>query len=129
MTDGLTFNTLRGGNLARLSHFKNRKGEFSHKKGLATWTIADWIVATVGELGEFANLYKKVTRGDLTFEEAKEELANELADVQTYLDLLAARCEINLGEATIKKFNEVSVRVGAPVELAADDWHYTKDQT
>jgi len=31
-TDGLTFNTLRGGNTARLPQFKNKYGQLAHAK-------------------------------------------------------------------------------------------------
>ena len=64
-----------------------------------------------GELGETANLLKKVRRGDFTLDEVRPELAKELADIQTYLDILAFRCGVDLGRATIAKFNEVSDRL------------------
>src|SRR5690606_19258820 len=74
-----------------------------------------------GELGEAANLLKKVDRGDLTLDEARPALARELADVQTYLDLLAHRLGVDLGDATVQKWNEVSERIGCAlrIELAA----------
>ncbi len=125
---GLTFNTLRGGNIKRLEFFKNPKGEFTHLSGVDTWTVEEWFAALIGELGEFANLHKKVRRGDFTIEEVISALADELADVQTYLDLLAARLRIDLGEATMKKWNAVSVRVGAPIYIDAEDWHFTENQ-
>jgi len=45
---------------------------------------------------------------------------DELADVLTYLDLLAATLGVDLGRAAAQKFNEVSERVGFPdrIELA-----------
>ena len=61
------------------------------------------------------------TLPDLTLDEARPDVAKELADVVTYLDLLAFRCGVDLGRATMDKFNEVSERVGFPdrIELAA----------
>jgi len=53
------------------------------------WTVSHWVVALLGEFGEAANIYKKVFRGDFTLEEARPELAKELADVQCYLLLTA----------------------------------------
>lgn len=41
----------------------------------------------------------------------------ELADVQIYLDLLALSIEIDLEEATVEKFNEVSDRIGVNIKL------------
>lgn len=128
MTDGLTFNTLRGGNLARLPQFKNKHGELAHSKPDGSdWSPAQWLQAVTGELGEYANLRKKFERGDLTAEEFKAQAASELADVVTYLDILAFQLGIDLGRATMDKFNEVSVRVGSTVRLAADDWHYSEN--
>lgn len=135
---GLTFNALRGANMARLPQFKNCKGELAHSKPDGSdWTPAQWLQAVIGELGEYANKRKKFERGDITFEEFEIEAGKELADVQTYLSILAARClddevahpdGIDLGQATINKFNEVSERVGSTVRLAADDWYYIDDQ-
>ena len=123
-TDGLTFNTLRGGNVARLKDFRNRKGEIAHASGDGSdWSPAQWLQAVVGELGEYANLMKKVERGDLTMKEAREELGKELADVIVYLDILSFRLGIDLGRAVMDKFNEVSERVGSRVYLDHDDWH------
>lgn len=132
-TDGLTFNTLRGGNKARLPQFLNAKGERAHFKADGSdWSLNDWLTAVVGELGEAANILKKVRRGDFELEEARQDLADEFADVVTYLDILANQCGIDLGAATIEKFNRVSERVGSTVYIDADDWHYRhpeKDET
>ena len=67
---------------------------------------------------------KKVERGDLTLDDAREAIGKELADVQVYLDLLALKVGVDLGRATMDKFNEVSVRVGSDIRVAADDWHH-----
>ena len=61
MTDGLTFNALRGANRARLPQFKNGKGEPAHSKPDGSdWCLAQWCNAVTGELGEAANLIKKI---------------------------------------------------------------------
>lgn len=142
LTNGLTFNTLRGGNKARLPQFKNKHGHRAHARNDgADWTPAQWLQAVIGELGEYANIRKKFERGDLSFGEYAKEAAKELADVQVYLDILAMRCldtvhktqgfvtyahelGVDLGAATMDKFNEVSRRVGSNVYLDVDDWHY-----
>lgn len=127
LTYGLTFNVLREANMARMPQFKNAKGEPAHsKEDGSDWSLTDWCTAVTGELGEAANIIKKVRRGDLTIEEARQPLANELADVVTYLDILAKQAGINLGKATIEKFNKVSERVGSTVRMSATDWQYTK---
>lgn len=139
--DGLTFNALRRANVARLPLFKNKHGEPAHSKPDGSdWNPGQWMNAVVGELGELANIRKKFERGDLTFEQFAEEAAKELADVQTYLDILALRIldkvregrvieahpdGVNLGWATRQKWNEVSKRVGCPIRLhATGHFHY-----
>lgn len=92
-TNGLTFNALRGANQARLPEFKNKHGGLAHAKpDGSAWSPAQWLQAVIGELGEFANVRKKFERGDLSFDEYQEQARKELADVQTYLDILALRC-------------------------------------
>ena len=129
----LSFQTLRIANLARLPLFKNSKGKPAHTKPDGSdWTVAQWVQATLGELGEFANLRKKFERGDITIHEYSVAAAKELADIQTYLDLLAARAldhthpdgtyfvhptGIELGRATVQKWNEVSARVDVPLRI------------
>lgn len=129
MTDGLTFNALRGANTARLPTFRNARGELAHSEPDGSdWCLSQWSNAVLGELGEAANIIKKVERGDMTLDEAREDLAKEFADVVTYLDILAMRAGVNLGQATMDKFNEISVRVGSPVRLRADDWYYKDNE-
>lgn len=124
MTDGLTFNTLRRGSAERLGHFRNNLGEVAHSKmDGSDWSLNDWMVAVTGEIGEAANVLKKVRRGDLTLDEARSMLTQEFADVVIYLDLLSAQAGIDLGEAVMETFNAKSVKVGSRVRLAADDWH------
>lgn len=114
----LTFGALRAANTFRIPQFKNGKGAPAHSEPDGSdWSLNDWVTAALGELGEAANILKKVRRGDLTLEEARPALAKEFADVVTYLDILAARAGVDLGQATIEKFNEISERVGATTRL------------
>lgn len=128
MTDGLTLNVLREANVARIPQFKNAKGEPAHEKEDGSdWSLNDWLTAVVGELGEAANLLKKIRRGDFTIDQARPELADELADVLTYLDILASQCGINLGKATIDKFNRVSQKVSSNIFIRPDGSDYWID--
>lgn len=136
-TNGLSlaFDALRGANTARLPEFKDKHGRIAHANPDGSdWSPAQWLQAVIGELGEYANVRKKYERGDLTLEEFELLAAKELADVQTYLDILALRCldsrvgvahpsGVDLGRATIEKFNEVSKRVGSRVRLEAIDFY------
>lgn len=115
----LTFRQLRLANIARLPHFKNRKGEPAHAMPDGSdWSLGEWSNAVLGELGEAANLIKKLQRGDLELETTKQDLADELADVVTYLDILAFRAGIDLGEATGDKWDVVSARIGLKMGIA-----------
>lgn len=90
---------------------------FNHRLG--DWTLSDWMTATTGELGEAANIIKKLNRirdgipgNDKTEDELRAQLADEIADTYTYLDLLAQAAGIDLQEAVIRKFIQVSERIG-----------------
>ncbi len=112
----LSFDTLRKANMARLPQFKNKLGVLAHSKSDGSdWTPAQWLQAVIGELGEYANLRKKFERGDIDEYSFIIDAQKELADVIVYLDILAFQLGINLGLATIDKFNEVSRRVKSSV--------------
>lgn len=114
----LTFDALRRANIARVPQFKNALGGPAHSESDGSdWSPAQWLQAAVGELGEYANVRKKFERGDLTRDEFTALARLELADVVTYLDILAFRLGIDLGQAVRDKFNLVSERVGASVRL------------
>lgn len=109
----LTFMALRWANLKRLPIFKTPKGETKHSG--ADWSLNDWMTALAGEVGEAANLLKKVRRNDFTLDEARADLADELADVAIYLDILAAKAGVDLGAAIVRKFNSKSKEAGVSV--------------
>lgn len=86
--------------------------------GIQVWDEAAWMMALMGEVGEAANMLKKVKRGSLKWnKKTKKEVAHELADIQCYLVLLAARLEIDLTDAVIEKFNLVSKKYKAHNKL------------
>ena len=109
--EGLTFTAFRAANVARCIKW--------HPKGIESWSASDWLTAVTGELGELASLLKMRNRerdglpGN-KFSPSDKQVADELADVLTYLDLLAAMLGVDLGHAAAEKFNEVSQRVGFP---------------
>lgn len=112
----LTFDAFRAANVARCLKW--------HPAGIASWSPSDWITAVMGELGELASLLKMRNRerdglpGN-KFSPTQKQIADELADVFTYLDLLAEVLGVNMAQAAVEKFNEVSVRVGFPDRLPA----------
>lgn len=120
--NNFTFFKLREANLTRLPIMKNKHGNIIHSKSDGSdWSLSRWSNALFGEVGELADEIKKVEREDFTLEENRQALASELADIQIYLDLLAARCGVDLAQATIDKFNEVSSRVKVPVYIQLND--------
>lgn len=133
-TNSLTFETLRRANTMRLPLFKNSKGGLAHSKPDGSdWKLTEWVNATAGEVGEMSemillaaivkglgavgNWTKKAERGDVTLDEIRPKIAKEMADVTIYLDLLAFRAGINLGQAVMDKFNEVSERVDVSIRI------------
>ncbi len=89
---------------------------------LQDWSPTDWATAMSGECGEACNEVKKLRRldgadrvkdSDLERQRLRMKAAKELADLVIYADLLAARLNINLGEAVVEKFNQVSTERGS----------------
>lgn len=87
----------RQANRLRIPQFKNAQGNAAHSQADGSdWSLGDWVTATLGELGEATNLLKKIRRGDYDLDYIRPELAKELADVITYLDILAMQINVDL---------------------------------
>ena len=90
---------------------------FNHK--LSDWSLSDWMLAVVGELGEAANIAKKLNRvrdgipGNVESElELRAKLRREIADTYIYLDLLCASQDIDLESAIAEVFEAKSRQIG-----------------
>jgi len=91
-------------------------GDFHH------WTILEWAGAMCGEAGEAANVAKKLRRHEqqitgnkgASFEELRDKLGTECADVVLYMILLCAYYDINLENYIVDTFNEKSIEMGFP---------------
>lgn len=90
---------------------------FNH--ALNSWSLSDWMTATMGELGEAANVAKKLNRvrdgipgNKETPDELRQMLADEIADTFIYLDLLAQSAGIDLTDAIASKFARTSAKLG-----------------
>ncbi len=89
------------------------------------WTGADWSNAMCGEAGEVANVVKKLRRAEVGLRGVLDgdradlltKLADEIADVYCYLDLLATFYGIDVPAAIVTKFNAVSELQGFPERL------------
>lgn len=90
---------------------------FHHK--LSSWSGSDWMVAVLGELGEAANILKKLNRvrdgvpgNKDTPENLQKKFAHELADAYVYLDLLCQAHGIDLEVAVEEVFEAKSAEIG-----------------
>lgn len=77
------------------------------------------MTATAGELGESANIIKKLNRvrdgipgNENTPEELYSMLADEFADVAIYLDLMAQAAGLDLEQIREAKFRKTSLKIG-----------------
>ena len=100
----ITLTQLRAANVSRCETFH----------AIGEWSETDYACALAGEVGELCNLIKKRRRGD---DIPPAMLADEIADVLIYLDLLAARLGIQVDGAVVRKFNAWSVSKGLPQRL------------
>lgn len=139
----LTFADLRAANLARLASVWPAEDPWE------PWDWTNAICGEVGEActeglalltllsaaaGAAANLTKKMNRTwpagqyadawnkpeDRRLDELSARLANELADVVIYADLLASKLGRSLGECVREKFNAKSAEIGCSIRIQVD---------
>ena len=90
---------------------------FNHP--LSGWSTSDWMTALVGEVGEAANIVKKLNRvrdgvpgNKLTPDELRAQLRRELGDVFVYLVLMAQSLGFSIEDAAVEVFNSKSAEIG-----------------
>ena len=90
---------------------------FNH--AIHSWSLSDWMTAVAGELGEAANVIKKLNRyrdgipgNDASEPNLRNQLANEIADTYIYLDLLAQAAGFDMSEIVERKFEITSAKIG-----------------
>ena len=90
---------------------------FNHR--LDAWTTAEWFTAVMGELGEAANVAKKLLRvrdglpgNTETPDELRVKLVRELADTLIYLDLLTQSLGFTLSDIVPAVFDAKSAKIG-----------------
>lgn len=97
---------------------------FNHP--LNSWTLSDWMTATMGELGEAANIVKKMNRHRDGIKEStslkvlRQQLADELADAEIYMDLLFQAAGIDREKAIAEKFQKTSDKIGYRESVCMD---------
>lgn len=117
----LNFKTLAEANLLR--------AETLYHKNITDWSPLEWGGALSGEVGELNNILKKIKKidsnlghfnykpGEQDLEKLRAQAASEIGDVAIYLDLVAQRLQLDLGDCVVTKFNEVSKREGCDIIL------------
>ena len=95
---------------------------FNHP--LSGWSASDWMTALVGEVGEAANIVKKLNRvrdsvpgNKVSADELRAMLRKELGDVFVYLDLMAQSLGFSIADAAAEVFNTKSKEIGYPKAL------------
>lgn len=113
MKDSLTYHEFAVINRRRCE----AKNGFNHK--LSDWSLSDWFAAVLGELGEAANVAKKLNRvrdgipgNKETPDELRQMLKDEIADTAIYLDLLAQSEGFTIEDAIREKFQKTSEKIG-----------------
>lgn len=114
----MTFGEFSEANRARCEHPQG----FKHP--LSGWSASDWMTALVGEVGEAANVVKKLNRyrdgvpgNKLTEGELRDQLRKELGDVFVYLDLMSQSLGFSIADAAVEVFNAKSADIGYPQKL------------
>jgi NTP pyrophosphatase (non-canonical NTP hydrolase) len=110
-------------NVRKFSAMNRRRSEgrtgFNHE--LSTWSPGEWMNAILGELGEAANLVKKLTRirdrvpgnkPEETPEYLIRRIGEELADTFIYLDLTFQSFGLDLSAEVQSKFRATSKKIG-----------------
>lgn len=95
-----------------------RPDGFNHD--LDSWSLSEWMTATLGELGEAANVLKKINRieidrpgvGDPPLNVLTQMFADEIADTFIYLDLMAQAAGFDLSSIALRKFRKTSEKIG-----------------
>jgi NTP pyrophosphatase (non-canonical NTP hydrolase) len=112
----MNLSDLREQNLTRCNRW--------HPGGIVEWSLSDWAVAAAGEMGEACNVVKKLNRerdglvgNAKSGDDLRKDLADEIADVIIYLDIMASHAGIDMGEAIRSKFNRTSEKNGFPERL------------
>jgi NTP pyrophosphatase (non-canonical NTP hydrolase) len=67
-------------------------------------------IALAGETGEFANIVKKIVRGDKTLNESKNALSSEMVDIFIYIIKLSYQLNIDLEKSFLEKLKENEIR-------------------
>ena len=66
------------------------------------------LIGLIGEVGEFANKYKKILRDDADF--PHDDMVSELGDILWYLSVLASDLDIDMDEVATSNISKLHGR-------------------
>lgn len=81
------------------------------------------MVELAGEVGEAANIVKKIEREKQGWRGSRSSvgaLAEEIGDIVVCADLVALAAGFDLDRAVVQKFNETSIKQGFPILLNSE---------
>jgi NTP pyrophosphatase (non-canonical NTP hydrolase) len=87
---------------------------------LRIWSTSDWFMAIMGELGEAANVAKKLNRhrdgipNKESVPELKAKLRKEMGDMFVYYDLACQSLGLDVAEIVMEVFDSKSKEIGYP---------------
>jgi NTP pyrophosphatase (non-canonical NTP hydrolase) len=118
----MTFGEFSQANRERCEHPHG----FNHP--LSSWSTSDWFLAMMGELGEAANVAKKLNRvrdgivGNKEMPEVlRAKLRRELGDTFVYLDLTCQALGFSIADAAMEVFNAKSAEIGYPKQNMTEE--------
>ena len=113
----------RSGTFALFQRINEQRTVQGFKHPLDQWSLLEWAGSAAGEMGEVANVCKKIKRRteefddawssrDPEIEELREQLGDEIGDTLAYLSLLASAAGLDLWEVVARKFDRISDKIG-----------------
>ena len=69
------------------------------------------LIAILGELGEAANIVKKISRGDMLLSEVREKISEEIIDILIYVIKLTYQMDIDVEKALNNKIKKNEKRL------------------
>ena len=64
------------------------------------------MIGLMGEVGESANIVKKIVRGDFTLKDKKKELSEEVSDIFAYLLKIIYQLDIDIEKIYLEKMKK-----------------------
>lgn len=89
-----------------INHSVGEKSFYVDISSKNLYELEHLIVCLLGELGEFANILKKVSRGDFSLEDVKDDLDEELVDTFIYLIKISNQFNVDLEEGYLNKLEK-----------------------